>query len=491
MRYTLGLDFGGGAAKATLLRADGRVTATHTVEYPTSHPAAGACEQNPEDWWRALCECSRAVICEGKIQPGEIVAVALDSATHSAVVCDGNMTPLRPCIHWTDTRSASQAKRLRDFHGEEIFGRTYHYPDTIWTLPQLLWLRENEPQVYGNIRHILFEKDWLRYRLTGVLCTDRIEAAGSMLYNCADGKWDADLCAMAGLTTGQLPPLCEPTDTIGTVTPTAAAETGLAAGTKVICGTTDTCMEILASGAVEKGDMTVKLATAGRICVICDRPYPDRHLVCYPHAVAGLWYPGTATKAAASALRWYRDGFGGSYREIDSAAETVPVGSGGLLFHPYLNGELTPYADPALCGSFTGVRSTHTKAYFDRAVLEGVALSLLDCYRYLGTLGIPHGENATLIGGGAGSPLWRQIVSDCLGLTLTVTENSDSSFGSAILAGVAAGLFDGFSEAVRLCVRRTGIVTPNRENTERYAELFETYRRIHDALAPIYDGRQK
>ena len=234
--------------------------------------------------------------------------------------------------------------------------------------------------------------------------------------------------------------------------------------------------------------MTVKLATAGRICVITDHACPDRQLVCYPHAVRGLWYPGTATKAAASALRWYRDTFGDSYREIDAAAETVSVGCEGLMFHPYLNGELTPYADPALCGSFIGVRSTHTKAHFDRAVLEGVALSLLDCYRYLETLGIPHGNTATLIGGGAGSPLWGQIVSDCLGLTLTVTENSDSSLGSAMLAGVAVGLFGGYDQAVAHCVRTVRTLTPNEENTKRYAELYKTYRRVHDALAPIYSG---
>ncbi len=488
MRYTLGIDFGGGAAKATLLCADGQIAATHTVEYPTAHPTARACEQNPADWWNALCTCTREVLRKGNIQAGEIAAVALDSATHSAVVCDGNMIPLRPCIHWTDSRSAEQAAGLRQMHGAEIFAKTYHSPDTVWTLPQLLWLRETEPQIYEKIRYVLFEKDWLRYCLTGILCTDRIEAAGSMLYNCERGEWDADLCALAGLTAGQLPPLCAPTDSAGAVTATAAAKTGLAEGTPVICGTTDTCMEILASGAIREGDMTVKLATAGRICVITDHACPDRQLVCYPHAVCGLWYPGTATKAAASALRWYRDTFGDSYREIDAAAETVSVGCEGLMFHPYLNGELTPYADPALCGSFVGVRSTHTKAHFDRAVLEGVALSLLDCYRYLEMLGIPHGNTATLIGGGAGSPLWGQIVSDCLGLTLTVTENSDSSLGSAMLAGVAVGLFDGYDQAVAHCVRTVRTLTPNEENTKRYAELYKTYRRVHDALAPIYSG---
>ena len=230
-----------------------------------------------------------------------------------------------------------------------------------------------------------------------------------MLFNGNTMAWDEELCALAGIRTEMLPPLCRPTDVIGRVTEAAAAATGLAAGTPVICGTTDTCMEVFASGAVKKGDVTVKLATAGRICVITDRAYPDRHLVNYSHVAEGLWYPGTATKAAASSYRWYRDTFGGDYKELDAAAAEVALGAEGLIFHPYLNGELTPYADPMLCGSFTGVRATHTRAHFTRAVLEGVSLSLLDSKRYLDSLAIPHNEEGTLIGGGAKGTLWSQI----------------------------------------------------------------------------------
>ena len=147
--------------------------------------------------------------------------------------------------------------------------------------------------------------------------------------------------------------------------------------------------------------MTLKLATAGRICVITDRSYPDKNLINYSHIADGLWYPGTATKACASSLRWYRDTFGGDYRSIDEAAAKIPVGSEGLVFHPYINGELTPYADPKLCGSFIGVRANHTKAHFDRAVLEGVAMSMLDCKKALEAIGIEHSDKATIIGGGA------------------------------------------------------------------------------------------
>ena len=233
--------------------------------------------------------------------------------------------------------------------------------------------------------------------------------------------------------------------------------------------------------------MTVKLATAGRVCVITDSARPDRHLVNYSHVVPGLWYPGTATKSAAASYRWYRDTLGNEgYASLDGDASKIAVGADGILFHPYLNGELTPYADPTLCGSFTGIRATHTKAHFTRAVLEGVSLSLLDSKRYLDSLGIPHKDTATLIGGGAKGDLWSQITADVLGISLTITESSDSSLGSCMLAGVAMGVFADPKDAVKKCIKPVKTVTPNLENTGKYAKIFEKYKKIHDALAPIY-----
>ncbi len=285
MKYLLGIDFGGGASKATLIDTDGRIVAEHTVEYPTYYPTVGACEQDPADWIDALCKNARALLEASGVAPTAILAVAIDSATHTSLLCDADFRPLRPAIHWTDTRSRIEADALRASHGEIIFEKTYHKPDTIWTLPQLIWVREHEPKTFADMRYIFFEKDYVRHFLTGVFCTDYIEAEGSMLFNCNTMTWDAELCALAGIREEMLPPLRRPTDVIGAVTAAAAAATGLAEGTPVICGTTDTCMEVFASGAVKKGDVTVKLATAGRICVITDRAYPDRHLVNYSHEV--------------------------------------------------------------------------------------------------------------------------------------------------------------------------------------------------------------
>ena len=489
MKYLLGIDFGGGASKATLIDTNGNIIAENTVEYPTLYPELGACEQAPSDWINALCENSKALIEKSGIDSGDILTIALDSATHTSLVCDENFIPLRNAIHWTDSRSKKQADKLREELGDEIFKKSFHKPDTIWTLPQLIWLKENEPQIFARTKYIFFEKDYIRYYLTGVYCTDYIEAEGSMLFDCNKMQWDEELCKLAGITIDMLPKIVSPTDIIGEVTLDAAKATGLKIGTPVICGTTDTVMEVFASGAVNKGDVTVKLATAGRICVITDKPYPDRHLVNYSHIAKGLWYPGTATKSCAASYRWYRDTFGGDYRELDSDAAKLPIGCEGLIFHPYLNGELTPYADPTLCGSFTGIRATHTKAHFTRAVLEGVAYSLLDSKQYLDSLNIPYNTVATAIGGGTKGKLWRQMIADTLGIALKTTESADSSLGSAMLAGIAVGIFKDANDAVKKCVKEVDITYPNPENTEKYHKVFETYKKIHDALAPIYNER--
>ena len=489
MDYLLGIDFGGGASKATLIDTNGNIVSESTAEYPTYHPTPDACEQKTEDWLKALIENITVLKEKSGIDTADILCIAIDSATHTAVLCDENKTPIRSAIHWTDSRSIKESKELNEKYGEEILKLSYHKPGVFWTLPQLLWVKNNEPENFSKVRNIFFEKDYIRYLLTYVFCTDNIEAEGSMLFDSEKMCWSDTLCKIAGISKSYLPPIKKPTDIIGSVTEKAAEITGLAVGTPVICGTTDTVMEVFAGGAVNKGDVTVKLATAGRICVITDKPYPHRDLVNYSHIAEGLWYPGTATKSAAASYRWYRDTFGETYKELDKGAMNVPIGAEGLRFHPYLNGELSPYADPMLCGSFTGIRATHTKAHFTRAVLEGVCLALLDSRSVLDEVGINYSLTATAIGGGTKGEFWRQICADVLGMTLKTVESSDSSLGSAMLAGIAMGIFKNPQDAVQKCVKFTSETKPNPENNKKYQEIFKEYKKIHDALAPIYSVR--
>ena len=498
MRYVLGIDFGGGASKAVLLAEDGRIAAVNTVEYPTSYPQPGYAEQDPRDWYRAACRTIGELLENSGADASEIAAVALDAATHTAVLTDENFQVLRPAVYWTDARSTQEVRFLREKYLDVIEREVLHQPDTIWTLPQLLWIREHEPDVWKKTRRILFAKDFVRHQLTGDHVTDVIEAQGSMFFDSSRMDWSETLCGLLGSSTDPsmdplmdpelLPKLVQPSDIAGEITPKAAKETGLRAGTPVLCGTTDTVMEVFASGAVSPGQMTIKLATAGRICVVTDRAYPSRSLINYSHIVPGLWYPGTATKSCAASFRWFRDTFGGEFQALAEAASEIAPGCEGLVYHPYLNGELTPYADPKLCGSFVGVRAGHTKAHFTRAVFEGVAFSMLDCYRALEEIRIPHEETAVAIGGGAQCPVWRQILADALGMTLLQKENTDSSLGSAMLAGTKAGLFPSLEEALKVCTKEVSRTFPDPERTELYADLFRRYKKIQEALEPIYHG---
>lgn len=488
MKYLLGIDFGGGASKATLINENGEICATNTCEYPTQYPKPGYAEQNPVDWLKATCENITGVLKKSGIKPDEICCVALDAATHTAVIMDENFEVIRPAIYWTDTRSINETAYLKENYAEIIDKQVLHKADTIWSLPELMWIKNNEPENWAKVKKILFAKDYVRHCLTGDYVTDYIEAEGSMMFDINKMEWSKELCDILEIDTDMMPKIVKPTDVSGKITKSASELTGLCEGTPVICGTTDTVMEVFASGAVSKGQMTLKLATAGRICVVTDNPYPDVNLINYSHIVDGLFYPGTATKSCAASYRWFRDTFGEDYKELDEKAGSVPVGSEGLVFHPYLNGELTPYANPNLCADFVGVRASHTKAHFTRAVLEGVTMSMLDCMETLNSMNIPHNDSAIIIGGGGKSPLWRQMVSDALGIKLIQMKHSDSSLGSAMLAGIAVGIFENPKQAVEKCNTVVSETVPNSENTNEYRKLFKKYKAVQKALEPIYNG---
>ena len=378
MRYLLGVDFGGSSSKATLLGEDGRVAATATCEYPTYYPQSGWAEQNPEDSWNAFVSNVRELLEKSGAAPEDIAAVALDAATHTAVLLDEQDRPVRNAIYWTDTRASAEADELRARCGEEITRLSFNSVSSLWTLPQLLWLSRHEPETLARTKKIMAVKDYIRYRLTGDFVTDDIEAMGFMLLDANRNAWSDELCALAGVAADRLPPLVRPTQRLSVLREEAARETGLRRDTLVIAGTTDTVMEVYAAGAIAPGQATVKLATAGRICAVTERAVVDPCLVTYRHVIDGLWYPGTATKSCAASNRWYRDTFGGDYAQMSGAAAGVARGSDGLFFHPYLQGEITPYRDDRLRASFVGATGHHTKAHFNRAVLEGIAYSMKD-----------------------------------------------------------------------------------------------------------------
>ena len=481
--YSLGVDFGGGASKATLLSDKGKVIKTATTEYPTFYGENGKAEQNPIDWYNAACKNIREVTAG--IDVSEISCVCFDAATHTAVLMDDNGEPVCNSVYWTDTRSIKEKAFLQENYGDFIFEKCKHNVDTIWSLPEIMFIKNNYPEIYAKVKKITFAKDFVRGKFTGDFVTDYIEAQGSMLFDFDKHVWEDKFLSLIGMTKENMPSIVNPLDVVGYVTEKASKDSGLKVGTKVICGATDTVMEVFASGGVNKGDMTLKLATAGRICIVSDNYVADKNVINYAHLKDGLYYPGSATKACASSLRWFRDVFGGEYSEFDELAKNVPVGSDGLIFHPYLMGELTPYANPKLRGGFTFVGAEHTKGHFARSIMEGVAFSLLDCIKYLKAKGIKVGKKAYAIGGGAKSELWRQIVADALNITLITTKYNDSSFGSAMCAGIASNFFKDYEDALKVCNKQTGKVRPNKENHKVYAKIFKKYKKLSKVFTDL------
>ena len=499
MSLLLGLDFGTGGCKVTAISAeDGALAGEASVEYPTHHDHPGWSEQDPADWWEALRGALAKLSAKG-VDLARVAALSLDGSTHNAVLLDARWRPVRRTIMWTDQRATAECEALRaSGAAERLFARCYQMPAPTWTLPQLMWLKAHEPDALARTAHVLFVKDYVRYLLTGEAATDRIEAQGTLFFDMARQDWDPEFVELAGLGPDKLPRLLEPTDLAGRVTPEAAAATGLPAGTPVACGTSDSAVEDYGAGAVEPGDLILKLATAGNVNSMTAEPHPHPKTLTYGHVVPGMWYSVSATNAAALCMRWLRDAFyaptggdsGGAaprslFGAMDAEAAASPVGANGVMFHPYLQGERCPYWDSNLRASFTGVSISSTRGDFARALMEGVAFSLRDCYRTLEEMALPV-KRIFLIGGGARSALWSEIVCNVFDRPVAVPSPGDASFGAALLAGVGTGVFRDAKDAVARCLRIDRRLEPDPATAATYADLFARYRAIHDALAPIY-----
>ena len=547
-KLLLGIDYGTGGCKVTVLDETGAFVGEASTEYITYHDHPGWSEQEPGDWWTSLKAALDKLRAKG-VDLSQVAACSLDGSTHNAVLLDADYKPVRRTIMWTDQRATAECEALRAGWSEKIFSTCYQMPAPTWTLPQMMWLKANEPEALEKTAHVLFVKDYVRYLLTGEAATDYIEAQGTLFFDMAKSAWDADLVQMAGLSLAKLPRLISPTDIAGHVTAAAAAETGLPEGMPVVCGTSDSAVEDYGAGAVEPGDLIIKLATAGNVNSMTAAAHPHPKTLTYSHVVPGMWYSVSATNAAALCMRWLRDTFflpeagkmikstasqplsgasplsgptalrpqgplsreaalsaegalspagalrpegplspAGALRAagplnnvfalIDGEASGSPIGSNGVFFHPYLQGERCPYWDANLRASFTGVSISSTRGDFARALMEGVAFSLRDCYIFL-------------IGGGARSRLWSEIVANVFNCTVAVPTPGDASFGACLLAGTGIGIFADVKDAVAKCLHIDRTIAPDPAAAAKYDHLFTCYRRIHDALAPVYTQRKE
>ena len=507
MQTLLGIDLGTTGVKAALFAAeDGHVLSDAFVDYPLFHPHPGWAEQNPADWWQATISAIRICLeksTQYKVQPSDVRGVGLSGQMHGVVLLDANQQVLRPCIIWADQRSDAQAQWMTERVGASKLIEYVSNPAlTGFTAPKLLWVRDNEPEIFARATTLLLPKDYIRYRLTGVMAMEISDAAGTCLLDVKHGVWSQEVLNAIELSPSLLPPIVAADAVSGTITTEVAALTGLIAGIPVAGGGADNACGAVGNGVVVPGLALVSIGTSGVVLAHAETPQVDTsgpipRVHTFNHAVPHAWYLMGVTQGAGLSLRWVRDNIGLPERALERwtgedayallAREAVMVspGSDGLIFLPYLQGERTPHLDAYARGGWIGLTARHDRRHLIRAVLEGVAYSLKDCFTILREQGLAI-EQMRATGGGAKSILWRQIIADVLGVELVTTNATEGpAFGAALLAGVASGVYPSVQEACKQTVRIVERTQPQSANESAYAEGYEVYKQLYPALKPI------
>lgn len=494
MNFFIGIDASTTATKAILVDQTGAVAGVASTEYPFETPRPLWSEQHPNLWWDGAVQSIRRVLAQTGIPGNQVKGVGLTGQMHGLVLLDETGQVLRPAILWNDQRTGPQCDDIRARLGQSrLIQITGNDALTGFTAPKILWVQQNEPQIYARIAHILLPKDYVRFRLTGNIATDRAGGAGTLLFDLPSRDWSPEVVAALDINPAWLPPTHEGPQITGQISAQAAEATGLKAGTPVVGGGGDQAAQAVGVGAVEPGIIALTLGTSGVVFASTPEPFiePEGRLHAFCHAVPGRWHLMGVMLSAAGSLRWYRDTLapGVGFDDLLAPAAAIPPGSEGLLFLPYLTGERTPHPDPLARGAFVGLTVRHTQAHMSRAVLEGVAFGLRDSFELMKSVGLADIRQVRVSGGGAKSPLWRQILADVLNTELvTVNTGEGAAFGAALLAGVGAGAWPSVDDACRQVVKLTGSTAPQAETAARYESVYGYYRQLYPALKAVSHG---
>jgi len=497
--YFLGIDVGTGGTRALIIDQGGRVVASATEEHqPFASPQIGWAEQDPADWWRACCVAVPTALAQGNLRGDQIACVGLSGQMHGAVLLDQRARVVRPALIWCDVRTEKQSRDLTAQLGaERLIQLTCNPALANFTLTKCLWVRENEPANWSQVRSLLLPKDYVRLQLTGERATDVADASGTLLLDVANRRWSKTMLAAVEMDESLLPALYESPEICGQISATGAAATGLQRGTPVVAGAGDQAAGSVGLGVVSPGAVSATIGTSGVVLAATDRPAldPGGRLHTFCHAVPGRWIVMGVTQAAGLSLRWFRNQFGigagnqvQSYATLTAEAAKAPPASEGLLWAPYLMGERTPHLDPTARGMLVGLTASHTRAHVIRAILEGVAFSLRDTFTIFQEIGVPV-ETIRLGGGGARSALWRQIQADIYGRQVQIVEAEEgAAYGAAILAGVGAKAWPSVDAACNTVVRVAGRTSPNAEDSLVMNKAYAAYRRLYPAMKAILSG---
>ncbi len=488
--YMLAHDLGTSGNKATLYRTDGRLMASCLAGYPTSYPREGWAEQNPWDWWEAVCRSTKELLAKADVDAGEIAAVSFSAQMMGCLLTDGEGAPQRPMIIWADTRASKEEAWMIERIGMERGYRiTGHRLSASYSAAKLLWVRNHEPEVYRRSRWMLHAKDFIIYHLTGQFVTDYSDASGTNLFDIERKCWSDEILQALEIDRNLLPVPRPSTDLAGTVTKKAAEATGLREGTPVIIGGGDGSCACVGAGVVEQGSAYHVLGSSSWIAMADKSPYfdPEMRTFNWVHLDPSLYTPCGTMQAAGYSYHWYKDTMCGqeTYDAINEGALLAEPGAGGLLYLPYLLGERSPRWNHDARGAFVGLSITTTKKDMSRAVLEGVGYNLkviLESLKRAGTV-----RELMMIGGGAKGEAWLQILADVfqMPLKIPVYLEEATSLGAAVCAGVGVGIYPDFSVAKKINqIERT--VMPDENLAERYEKLYWIFNHTYEALTGVY-----
>ena len=491
MAHVIGIDASTTATKAVLIDDAGRVVGVGVTEYGFDVPRPLWSEQSPDLWWDGAVASIRSVLASTGVAGADVVAIGLTGQMHGAVLLDAAGEVLRPAILWNDQRTAAACDEIRAAVGpQRLIEITGNDALTGFTAPKLVWVRDHEPDVWRRIAHVLLPKDFVRLRLTGDYALDKADGAGTLLFDLAARDWSPEVLSALGIDPAWMPRTYEGPEVTGTVTATAAAATGLRAGTPVVAGGGDQAANAVGVGVVSPGIMALSLGTSGVVFAATDRPIHEArgivHAFC--HAVPGRWYMMSVMLSAAGSLRWFRDTLAPDveFGALVASASEVPTGSDGLFFLPYLTGERSPHPDPLARGAFIGLTIGHDRRHMTRSVLEGVAFGLRDGLDLMTAAGMPAPAQIRASGGGTASALWRQILADVLDAEIATVDTAEgAAFGAGLLAAVGAGWFPTVESATDALVSATPVAAPGAD-APRYAEAHAIYRDLYPALAPSF-----
>lgn len=492
--YLLGIDIGTSACKAAVFDQNGEVIASASEEYPVEYPRPGWAEQNPEEWWRAVCISIKKMAADG-VDLNEIGGIGIDGQSWSAIPVDREGNVLTNTPIWMDTRAQDICDEFNEKIGpDQIFQVSGNSLQPSYTTAKIVWYRRNLPEVYQRTYKILQSNSYIGFKLTGNMTQDISQGYGLHCFNMHTGEWDEDLCEALEIPMSLLPDIYSSHAIIGTVTGKAAKESGLLAGTPVAAGGLDAACGTLGAGVVRPGETQEQGGQAGGMSICIDTYRADPRLILGFHVVPGKWILQGGTTGGGGVIRWLEREFGAYEREMgkscgksslelfNEVAEAIAPGCDGMVFLPYMSGERSPIWDPDAKGVFYGMDFGKTKGHFIRAAMEGVAYSLyhnLEVAREAGA----EAEVLRAMGGSANSLLWTQIKSDITGKPIIVpSSDTATTLGAAILAGVGVGMYKDFEEAVKLTVKEKRRHEPDPEHRAVYERNYQIYLELYEQL---------